>query len=227
MTASDTLSKRDPKPWVSCHLSLSSSRRLLQSWRSILNSYVITHGILLGRRRAPKTQHRTQPRPRVPFELITKDAATRCAAAFCACVIVGEDNALEVADTFAEDNLGQLRRVLYADLGEQGAKFWRSAEGRAAASRGGKTGGSASLKKQRDAGGDPLRGGAVGSWNWSSEAQRARKKGKTGPLFNAMGKRSGRYKDGRYCIGAPEAVRKARNAERSRTYYYKQKKLQG
>ena len=64
-------------------------------------------------------------RPR-PFAAITKDAATRCAAAVCACVIVGEDNALEVADAFAERNLGQIRRVLYADLAEKGSRGGRT-----------------------------------------------------------------------------------------------------
>ena len=53
----------------------------------------------------------------------------------------------------------------------------------------------------------------------------ARKKDKTGPAFNAMGSRNGRYKHGAYCIGAPEAVRKAAVTERSRKSRAKRARL--
>ena len=57
--------------------------------------------------------------------------------------------------------------------------------------------------------------------------RRDRRLGKTGPLFNVMGKDHHKYKNGAYSQAASEAERKAANAERSRKYAAKKRRLQG
>ena len=53
----------------------------------------------------------------------------------------------------------------------------------------------------------------------------ARKKNKTGPSFNAMGKNNGNYKNGACSQAASDAQRKAANAAKCRKWRAKQRRL--